>query len=82
MTRSEDSPLKAYANDLKGWGIDLTFTDEALTEVARRAGQEGTGARGLTSILHRVLLEVMYQLPGTHTGAFAVDASYVKAKLT
>ena len=82
MTRSEDSPLKAYAGDLKAWGIDLTFTDEALTEVARRAGKEGIGARGLTSILHRVLLETMYQLPGTHTGSFEVNASYVKAKLT
>jgi len=82
ITKSEDSPLRAYVNDLKGWGIDLIFTDEALTEVARRAGQEGTGARGLTSILHRVLLETMYQLPGTHTGAFEVNASYVKAKLT
>ena len=82
MTRSEDSPLKAYADDLKAWGIELAFTDEALTEVARRAGREGIGARGLTSILHRVLLETMYQLPGTHTGAFEVNASYVKAKLT
>ena len=82
ITKSEDSPLRAYVNDLKGWGIELTFTDEALTEVARRAGQEGTGARGLTSILHRVLLDTMYRLPGTHTGAFEVNASYVKAKLT
>jgi ATP-dependent Clp protease ATP-binding subunit ClpX len=82
MTRSENSPLRAYADDLRGWGIDLTFTDEALTEVARRAAREGIGARGLTSILHRVLLETMYQLPGNHTGAFEVNASYVKAKLT
>lgn len=81
ITKSEDGPLKAYTNDLKAWGIDLTVTDEALTEMARRAGQEGTGARGLTSILHRVLLDTMYQLPGTHTGAFEVNASYVKARL-
>ena len=82
MTRSENSPLKAYADDLRSWGIELTLTDEALTEVARRAAQESIGARGLTGILHRVLLDTMYQLPGTHTGAFEVNASYVKAKLT
>jgi ATP-dependent Clp protease ATP-binding subunit ClpX len=82
ITKSDDSPLKAYINDLKGWGIDLTFTDEALTEVARRAGREKTGARGLISILHRVLLDIMYQLPGAHTGGYEVNASYVKAKLT
>src|SRR3990172_2031516 len=67
MINSEDSPVRAYVNDLKAWGIDLTFTDDALTEVAQRAEHEGTGARGLISILHRVLCEDMYQLPGTYT---------------
>jgi ATP-dependent Clp protease ATP-binding subunit ClpX len=81
MTRSTDSVLLAYTNDLKTWAIDLEFTDGALTEVAQRAEQEGTGARGLISIIHRVLLEDMYRLPGSHTGRFVVDANYVKEKL-
>lgn len=81
MVQSEDSPLRAYINDLKAWGIDLKFTDGALTEVARFAEQEGTGARSLVSILHRVLLEDMYQLPGTYTGELAVDEGYVRARL-
>lgn len=81
LIRSEDSPLRAYINDLKAWGIDLTFHDDALTEVARRAKQERTGARGLTGILHRVLLDDLYQLPGTHTGELIVDESYVREKL-
>lgn len=82
MIRSEDSPLQAYVNDLKAWGIDLKFTDGALTEVAQRAEQEGTGARGLISILHRVLLDDMYRLPGTCTGELVVDAGYVRARLS
>jgi len=82
LIKSEDSPMWAYANDFKAWGIDLTFTDDALSEVARRANQEGTGARGLISILHRVLLEDMYRLPGAYTGALVVDQSYVKARLS
>jgi ATP-dependent Clp protease ATP-binding subunit ClpX len=81
MTRSADSVLLAYANDLKAWSIDLEFTDEALTEVARRAEREGTGARGLISIIHRVLLDDMYRLPGNHTGRFVVEASDVKERL-
>jgi ATP-dependent Clp protease ATP-binding subunit ClpX len=81
MTRSADSVLLAYTNDLKAWAIDLEFTDGALTEVARRAEQEGTGARGLISIIHRVLLEDMYRLPGSYTGRFVVDANHVKEKL-
>jgi ATP-dependent Clp protease ATP-binding subunit ClpX len=78
MTRSADSVLLAYTIDLKAWGIDLEFTDDALTEIARQAEREGTGARGLTSVIHRVLLEDMYRLPGKHTGSFVVDADYVK----
>jgi len=81
MTRSADSVLLAYTNDLKAWEIDLEFTDGALTEVARRAELEGTGARGLVSIIHRVLLEDMYRLPGSHTGRFVVDANHVKERL-
>jgi ATP-dependent Clp protease ATP-binding subunit ClpX len=81
MLRSEDSPSRAYVNDLKAWDIDLIFTDEALTGVARRAEQERTGARGLISILHHVLLEDMYRLPGTHTGELVVDEEYVRERL-
>jgi ATP-dependent Clp protease ATP-binding subunit ClpX len=81
LTKSEDSPLLAYINDLKTWGIDLAFSEEALAEVAERATQEGTGARGLVSILHRLLLEDMYQLPGNYTGSLWVDRHYVQERL-
>lgn len=81
MTRSADSVLLAYADDLRAWGIELEFTDEALTEVARRAEQEGTGARGLISVIHRVLLEDMFRLPGSYTGKFVVDADTVRGRL-
>ena len=81
MTKSQGSALLAFRNDLLAWGIDLEFTDDALTVVAQRAEQEGTGARGLTSVLHRVLLEDMYRLPGTYTGTFEVDQNYVKERL-
>jgi len=81
MTRSEDSPLRAYKNDLKAWDIDLVVTEEALDEVALRAELEGTGARGLTGILHRILLEDMFHLPGSYVGEFRVDLAYVRERL-
>jgi len=81
MIKSEDSALLAFRNDLMAWDIDLEFKDDALTEVAKQAEQEGTGARGLISVLHRILLEDMYRLPGTYTGEFVVDENYVKERL-
>ncbi|MGQ9688597.1 MAG: AAA family ATPase [Desulfobaccales bacterium] len=82
LTKSADSPLLAYIQDLRDWGIELRYTDEALGEIARRAKAEGTGARGLTGILHRVLLEDMFRLPGCYTGELMMDAAYVREKLT
>ncbi len=81
LIKSAGSPLLAYASDLKAWDIDLEFSDDALAEVALRAQKEGTGARGLISILHRVLLEDMYRLPGTYAGEFVVDGDYVRSRL-
>jgi ATP-dependent Clp protease ATP-binding subunit ClpX len=43
--------------------VGLTFTDEALKSVARRAIARKTGARGLRSILEGILLETMFDLP-------------------
>ncbi len=42
---------------------DLKFTDEALTKIASKAMEKGTGARGLRSILEQVMLDIMYDLP-------------------
>ena len=81
LTKSADSPLMAYVQDLKDWGIELRYTDEALGEIARRAKKEGTGARGLTGILHRVLLEDMFRLPGAYTGELMMDGAYIREKL-
>ena len=44
-------------------GVKLTFLEEALEEVARRALKKGTGARALRAILETTMLDVMYQVP-------------------
>ncbi len=41
----------------------LEFTEEALREVARVAGTKDTGARGLRSVLEKVMLEPLFNLP-------------------
>lgn len=81
MLRSEDSPVRAYVNDFSAWGINLKMTDDALSEIAVRAETEETGARGLIGILHRVLIDDMFDLPGKYSGELLVDEAYVKEKL-
>lgn len=44
----------------------MEFTEEALDEIAGMAIKDKTGARALTSILHDVLKDVKYDLPGSN----------------
>ena len=43
--------------------VGLTFTDDAMGAVARKAILRKTGARGLRSIMEAILLETMFELP-------------------
>jgi ATP-dependent Clp protease ATP-binding subunit ClpX len=63
LTEPRDALVKQYAYFFRLEGIDLQFEDDALLEIARQAGKNESGARGLRSILERTLLEPMYSLP-------------------
>lgn len=43
--------------------VKLTFTDDALRAIARKAIERKTGARGLRAIMEDNLLELMYEIP-------------------
>jgi ATP-dependent Clp protease ATP-binding subunit ClpX len=44
--------------------VKITFEENALAAIARKALKRGTGARGLRAILEEILLDVMFDLPG------------------
>src|SRR3546814_4325783 len=44
-------------------GVKLSFAQDALSAIARRAIERKTGARGLRSILEGILLDTMFDLP-------------------
>ena len=47
--------------------VDLEFTEDALTAVAKKTLEHKTGARGLRSILEDILMPLMYQVPSDYT---------------
>lgn len=59
--------------DFLAYGIDLTFSDDALKELAKRAYQEKTGARGLLSVFEKLLIPFEKTLPSTDIKTFHVD---------
>ncbi|MFA7440910.1 MAG: ATP-dependent Clp protease ATP-binding subunit ClpX [Sphingomonadaceae bacterium] len=67
LTEPKNALSKQYARLFEMEGVKLTFTDDALREIARRAIQRKTGARGLRSILENILLDTMFELPGMDT---------------
>jgi ATP-dependent Clp protease ATP-binding subunit ClpX len=57
--------VKQYQRLFEMEDVKLTFTDDALKAIARKAIERKTGARGLRSILEDVLLDTMFDLPGS-----------------
>src|SRR3989449_11303811 len=55
--------IKQYQRFFGYDGIELVFTDDAMWEIADRALERETGARGLRSIIETALLDVMFELP-------------------
>lgn len=64
--------------DFKSYGIDIQFEDEALYELARRAYEEKTGARGLVSAVEKVLIKFEKKLPSTDIKKFVVTREVVE----
>ena len=69
LLKPRNSLVKQYQRLLKMDDVDLTFTPEALREVARRSHHFGSGARGLRTILESAMLDIMYELPSLGTVA-------------
>lgn len=63
LTEPKNAMIKQYAKLLSMEGVDLSFTDSSLKELARTAMEKGTGARGLRAILEHLMLDIMYEVP-------------------
>jgi endopeptidase Clp ATP-binding regulatory subunit ClpX len=73
LTRSEGSLLHQIRESFQAYDIEVVFSEEALRRAAELAHREGTGARGLGSVLERTLREFKFTLPGSGVRRFAVS---------
>jgi ATP-dependent Clp protease ATP-binding subunit ClpX len=64
--------------DFKSYGIDIQFEDEALHELAVKAYEEKTGARGLVSAVEKILIKFEKRLPSTDIQMLVVTSSVVE----
>ena len=64
LTKPKNALVKQYQRLFELEDTKLTFTDDALRAIAKRAIARKTGARGLRSIMEDILLDTMFDLPG------------------
>ena len=64
--------------DFLAYGIKIQFSDDALMEIARKAAQELTGARGLVSVMEKTLLPFEKKLPSTDIRFLSITKELVK----
>jgi ATP-dependent Clp protease ATP-binding subunit ClpX len=63
LTETKNALTKQYAKLMAMEGVELEFTPDALKELAAQALKKGTGARALRSLLEKLMLDVMYDVP-------------------
>jgi len=63
LTEPKNAVVKQFKKLLALDNVELVFTEDALEAAAEKALEYKTGARGLRTIIERVLLDVMYEIP-------------------
>ncbi|MDR1801216.1 MAG: ATP-dependent Clp protease ATP-binding subunit ClpX [Lachnospiraceae bacterium] len=63
LTEPKNAIVKQYQEMLKMDDVELTFDDDALEAIAELTEKRKTGARGLRSIMERLMLDIMYDAP-------------------
>ncbi len=74
LTKPKNALVRQYRELFALEGVELDFSDAALREVARRADGRRTGARGLRSVLEGILLDPMFEVPGSDIAGIRIDA--------
>ena len=63
LTKPKNSITKQFEVSFAMDDVELSFTDEAIAEIADIAIKQKTGARGLRAIVEKMLLDIMFEIP-------------------
>ncbi|MCH2153986.1 MAG: ATP-dependent Clp protease ATP-binding subunit ClpX [Phycisphaerales bacterium] len=84
LTEPRNAIIRQYQHLFQLEGAGLEFTDDALTLLAERAMERGTGARALRAVLDEYMLNLMYDLPDLDNSGiiYVLDADSIERGLT
>ncbi|HEY1075346.1 MAG TPA: ATP-dependent Clp protease ATP-binding subunit ClpX [Fontimonas sp.] len=81
LKEPKNALVKQYGKLFNMEGVQLEFREEALLQIAKRAKERKTGARGLRTIMENLLLDVMYDLPSMqNVSKVVVDDAVVRGE--
>ena len=81
LKEPKNSLLKQYKRLFEFEDVNLEFREDALEEIAKKAINKKTGARGLRSILEAILLKTMFSLPDMeNVESVTIDKTVAKGK--
>ena len=67
LKEPKNSIVRQYQVLFEADGVELSFTEDALKEIARETVAKKTGARGLRSVMEKAMLDIMYTIPSDPT---------------
>ena len=73
LTKPKDALVKQYQELFAFEGVELIFKASALVEIARRASSYRTGARALRSVMEDLLLDLMFEVPGSDVAELTIE---------
>lgn len=83
LTDTKNAMVKQFTKLLSMEGVSLNVTKDGLRAMASQAAIKGTGARALRSLLERIMLDLMYELPSRDDVAdVTVNRAVVEGKKT
>jgi ATP-dependent Clp protease ATP-binding subunit ClpX len=81
LTEPRNALVRQYQKLFEMEGAELEFEEKALLEIAKRARERDTGARGLRCIIEDVMNDIMFELPDLETkGKFSVTEQVIRGE--
>jgi ATP-dependent Clp protease ATP-binding subunit ClpX len=81
LTEPKNALVRQYQKLFEMEGAEVEFEESALREIAKKAKQRDTGARGLRSIVEEIMLDIQYELPELeHKSKYIVDGAIVRGE--
>jgi ATP-dependent Clp protease ATP-binding subunit ClpX len=77
LTEPKNALIKQYSKLLSMEGVELEFTPDALRELAAQAIKKGTGARALRSMIEKLMLDVMFEVPNSDIAGIQINRQVV-----